>query len=71
MNPLTVGIALLTQPAVTAIIGWLAYDETMGIADAAGALLICAALILIRWPAKLESGEARAHLGTDRRAMDD
>jgi drug/metabolite transporter (DMT)-like permease len=68
MSPIVVGVTLLTQPAVTALIGWFAYDERLGIADAAGALLICAAMILIRWPAKLESAPANAQFGRDRRS---
>ena len=68
MSPVTVGVALLTQPAITALIGWSVYGETMGPADAAGALLVCAALILIRWPSKLESARSGPHLGSDRRA---
>lgn len=50
LTPVVVGIGLLTQPAASAIIGWLAYGEKLGPADAAGALLICIALVLIRWP---------------------
>ncbi|QPQ54676.1 DMT family transporter [Allosphingosinicella flava] len=50
LSPLIVGLGLLTQPAVTALIGWLAYDERLGAADLAGALLICIALVLIRLP---------------------
>ena len=68
MSPVTVGVALLTQPIVTAVIGWTIYDERLAAADFAGALLIGAALVLIRWPSRLESGEEAAHLGTDRRA---
>lgn len=68
MSPVTVGVALLTQPIVTAIIGWTIYDERLAAADFAGALLIGAALVLIRWPSKLESGAASPHLGSDRRA---
>lgn len=56
LSPLVVGLGLLTQPAVTALIGWLAYDERLGITDAAGALLICAALVLIRLPGREEKG---------------
>lgn len=67
MSPVVVGVSLLTQPAVTALIGWLAYDERLGAVDAAGAVLICAALILIRWPAKLESEAPNAQFGGDRR----
>ena len=50
LSPVVVGLGLLTQPAVTAVIGWLAYDERLGLADGIGALLICVALVLIRLP---------------------
>ena len=56
LTPVVVGVGLLTQPAASAIIGWLAYGERLGLADAAGALLICVALVLIRLPER----EARA-----------
>ena len=46
--PLVVGLALLTQPAVSALIGWLAYDEAMTSLDFLGALAIGAALVLVR-----------------------
>jgi drug/metabolite transporter (DMT)-like permease len=68
LSPLIVGLGLLTQPIVTAIIGWIAYDERLGLADGIGALLIGAALVLIRLPARLASGEAQPHVGKDRRA---
>lgn len=50
LSPMVVGLGLLTQPAASALIGWLAYDERLGLADGAGALLICVALALIRLP---------------------
>ena len=50
LTPVVVGIGLLTQPAVSALIGWVAYGERLGLADGAGALLICVALVLIRLP---------------------
>jgi drug/metabolite transporter (DMT)-like permease len=46
--PLVVGLALLTQPAISAAIGWLAYGETMTRLDWAGALGIGVALVLVR-----------------------
>ena len=46
--PLIVGLALLTQPAISALIGWLAYGETLTPLDAVGALAIALALILVR-----------------------
>ena len=55
LTPVVVGVGLLTQPAASAIIGWLAYGEKLGPADAAGALLICIALVLIRLPERQAS----------------
>ena len=48
--PLVVGLALLTQPAISAIIGWFAYGETLSPADWIGALAVAVALILVRLP---------------------
>jgi drug/metabolite transporter (DMT)-like permease len=48
--PLVVGLALLTQPAVSALVGWLAYGETLSAADWIGAVAIAAALVLVRLP---------------------
>lgn len=50
LSPIIVGLGLLTQPAVTALIGWLVYGERLGLTDGVGALMICAALVLIRLP---------------------
>ena len=50
--PLVVGLALLTQPAVSALIGWLVYGETLSAADWVGAVAIAAALVLVRLPQK-------------------
>lgn len=47
LPPLTVGLALLTQPVVAATIGWIVYHERLGLADLAGALLVAAALVLV------------------------
>ncbi|MFC7536287.1 DMT family transporter [Sphingomonas sp. GCM10030256] len=46
--PLIVGLALLTQPAISALIGWLAYGETLTSLDAIGAASIALALVLVR-----------------------
>lgn len=48
VTPLLFGLALLTQPIVSAAIGWLQYGETLGPVDAVGALLIAAALVMVR-----------------------
>jgi drug/metabolite transporter (DMT)-like permease len=47
-SPLVVGIALLTQPVVAATIGLLVYGERLGLPDLAGAVLVAAALVLVR-----------------------
>ena len=48
LPPLVVGLALLTQPAVSAAIGWFAYGEGLSATDAIGAIAIAAALVLVR-----------------------
>lgn len=48
--PLVVGLALLTQPAISAVIGWFVYGERLSTADWVGALIIAAALVLVRLP---------------------
>jgi drug/metabolite transporter (DMT)-like permease len=39
---------LLTQPIIAGTIGWLVYGETLGAADLTGAVLVAAALVLVR-----------------------
>jgi drug/metabolite transporter (DMT)-like permease len=46
--PLIVGIAMLTQPALSALLGFLYYGEAFTALDWAGAAAIVAALILVR-----------------------
>jgi drug/metabolite transporter (DMT)-like permease len=46
--PLIVGLAFLTQPAISALIGWLAYGETLTTLDWAGAIAVGIALVLVR-----------------------
>ena len=50
LSPLVVGLALLTQPAIAAAIGWIFYDEQLSALDWAGAVAIAAALVLVRLP---------------------
>ena len=50
LPPLVVGLTLLTQPAISALVGWLAYGETLSLLDWAGAMAIAAALVLVRLP---------------------
>lgn len=62
LPPLVIGLGFLTQPIAAAAIGWIAYDERLTAIDGVGALLICAALVLIRLqPRKLATGAAAAH----------
>jgi drug/metabolite transporter (DMT)-like permease len=46
--PLVVGLALLTQPAVAAIYGWLAFGEILSGLDIVGMVLVGAALAVSR-----------------------
>src|SRR5256885_6213788 len=50
LPPLVVGLTLLTQPAISALVGWLAYGETLSPLDWIGALAITAVLVLVRLP---------------------
>ncbi len=49
-SPLVVGLVLLTQPAMAALIGWLAFGERLSALDLTGAAIIAASLVLIRLP---------------------
>lgn len=48
VSPLLFGLALLTQPVISAALGWWLYGETLGPVDAIGAMLIAAALVMVR-----------------------
>ncbi|WP_265587503.1 DMT family transporter [Sphingomicrobium arenosum] len=48
LPPLVVGLGLLTQPAVAGVVGWIVYGEVFTIKDWAGAVMIGAALVLVR-----------------------
>jgi drug/metabolite transporter (DMT)-like permease len=48
VTPLLFGLALLTQPIVSAALGWSLYGETLSPADWFGAALIAAALVMVR-----------------------
>ena len=48
--PLVVGLALLTQPAISAFVGWVVYNETLSPLDWLGAAAIGLALVLVRLP---------------------
>jgi drug/metabolite transporter (DMT)-like permease len=54
--PLVVGVAMLTQPALSALLGWVYYGEAFTPRDWLGAAMIVVALILVRLK---ERGAAR------------
>jgi drug/metabolite transporter (DMT)-like permease len=47
-SSLAIGLALLTQPAIAALAGWLAFGETLGLIDVAGMALLASALVIAR-----------------------
>jgi drug/metabolite transporter (DMT)-like permease len=50
LPPLVIGLTLLTQPAISALVGWLAYGETLKPLDWLGGAAIAVALVLVRLP---------------------
>jgi drug/metabolite transporter (DMT)-like permease len=52
LSPLVVGLTLLTQPAISALVGWAVYGETLQPLDWIGAFAIAAALVIVRLPAR-------------------
>jgi len=54
--PLVVGVAMLTQPALSALLGWIYYGETLTPRDLVGAAMIVVALILVRLKPRGERG---------------
>ena len=52
LPPLVVGLTLLTQPVISALVGWFAYREQPSALDFVGAAAIAAALVLVRLPQK-------------------
>lgn len=48
MSPTVIGIAILLQPVIAAVLGYTLYNELMGPLDLAGAAMIGLALVLVR-----------------------
>lgn len=46
--PLVIGLALLTQPAIGVLAGWLAFGEALGPWDGVGMMLVASALVIAR-----------------------
>jgi len=63
-SPLVVGIALLTQPVISAAIGLLVYGERLGVPDLVGAALVAIALVLVREEPKKADPLAAEPTGT-------
>ena len=47
-SPLVIGVALLTQPAIAAYIGWAAFDEVLSPPDILGMALLAGALLAVK-----------------------
>ncbi len=54
-SPLVIGLALLLQPALSALAGWWAFDEGLTALDLTGGVMVMTALVLVR----LADGRAR------------
>ena len=63
--PLIVGLALLTQPAISAFIGWVAYGETLTPLDWTGALLATAGQFIAGDPEAVNIGRGGWRLAAD------
>lgn len=46
--PLVIGLALLTQPAISALTGWFAFDEVLSAGDILGMVLLAGALTMAK-----------------------
>ena len=51
-SPLVVGLALLTQPVVSVVVGWVGFGEVLSALDAIGMVLVAAGLVLVRGSGK-------------------
>jgi len=47
-SPLLIGLALLLQPALSALAGWWAFDEALTPLDLIGGVMVMSALVLVR-----------------------
>jgi drug/metabolite transporter (DMT)-like permease len=52
LSPLVVGLALLVQPAISAVVGAIRFGEVPGPWEIAGAGLVVAALVIARLPSR-------------------
>lgn len=68
LPPLVVGLGLLVQPVVAAAIGWWRYGERLAWPDLLGAVLVAAALVLVRRATPVAPVATKAHLGREEAA---
>lgn len=52
VSPLVLGLSLLVQPVVSALVGWWLFGELLTPVDLGGAAAVAAALILVRLPGR-------------------
>lgn len=52
-SELVVGLTLLTQPAMAALIGWIVYRESLSPWELLGGAMVAVALVLVRLPKKI------------------
>ncbi len=57
-SPLVIGIALLTQPAVAALAGWISFGEVLSAMDLLGVALVASALVLAKVGESTQPGPA-------------
>ena len=60
-SPLVIGIALLTQPAVAALVGWTVFGEWLVPLDVLGIMLVGSALVLARLTMPKETPRPRVN----------
>ena len=65
LSPLVVGLGLLLQPVVAATIGWTVYGERLTPTDLVGAVLVAAALVLVRRATPVAPRVAAPHLALE------
>lgn len=51
-TPLVLGLSLLLQPAVSAVLGWVLFGEWLSVTDMVGTMAVAAALVLVRLPSR-------------------
>ena len=70
-SPLMIGIALLTQPAVAALAGWISFGEVLTAVDLLGVALVGSALVLAKLGEDAPpTGEGRPKRAEGARASD-